>query len=389
MNGRESVNFASSNYLGLEQHPEVLYASKRAIDELGTETGCPREISSQQNIVDLEATLSQMLAAEATLIGTSAAQVNSDSLAALFGEPESILFLDRHAQDVVVRAAEAAGMKGAEIVRVDVGDLLALQKALLRHGGKRGALVVDSLYGIQGSMPDFKTIERLCPAAGIVLYVDDTHGIGVLGASGGGVAEACGLGYDNLLVVGSLQTAFGTYGGFISGKAPLVDFLRVMSPSYAAGGTLQPAAVEGALASVRIARSSEGRRLRQQLADSSQWVRDELESLGFSVVPGYSPVISVKIGKDMKTLMAARKLFDLGVFVPAYVFPSVDRGRGVLRISLTALHTKGDLAKLVEAFRALRAYLLKYENPMRQAAHLAYELCRSRWQGQRYAGIDR
>ncbi|MGZ3738811.1 MAG: aminotransferase class I/II-fold pyridoxal phosphate-dependent enzyme [Bdellovibrionota bacterium] len=388
VNGKNVLQFASSNYLGLEQHPEVLYAAKRAIDELGTETGCSRLTSSHGNLLELEAGISELLGTDSALVGHTTAQLHFETIPALFGEPGSVLYLDKHSSREMYHACAAATAKGARIVRVDVSDPPALARIVKRERAKRGALLVDGVYSVHGHSPDLELLDELCREAEIVLYVDDTHGVGVLGANGGGSVEASGLGLGNLVLVGSLQKAFGAYGAFVTGSAPLVELLRLASLDYCPAGTsLQPSAVEGALAAVRISRSSEGRRLRAQLAETSRKVRARLQSKGFVVPPGDSPIIPVSIGRDLKTLMAGRKLFDLGVLVSSVSFPEVPHGRGVLRISLTTLHSPEDLEALYEAFRELRHYLPKYENPLRQAAHVAFEAGKAKWYGSAYAGL--
>lgn len=389
VNGRTNVHFGSDNYLGLEQHPEVLYAAKRALDEFGADSGTSRLVSTQSNVLELEGALAQLLRAEATMVGTGTYQLHGETVKALFGDEDSTLFLDRGAHADMRAACDAARACGARVVHVDVSNPPALRRILAKERPRpaRGALLVDGVYGTHGHTPDLALLADLCREHGIVLYLDDSHGAGVLGAGGGGAAEACGLDFGNLIVVGSLQKAIGAYGAFLAGRRDLVDLLRLTSASVAASTQLQPAAVEGALAAVRIARSPEGYRLRAQLADRSRRLRAQLQALGFIVPPGESPILPVTIGRDLKTLMAARKLHDLGVFVPAVLHPELPRGRGILRVSLSTLHTEDDLHALVTAFRDLRHYLPKHENPLRQAAHLAFEIGRAKWQGAAYAGL--
>ena len=386
INGRHVINFGSSNYLGFEQHPEVLYAAKRAIDELGTQTGCARNFSSHQNMLELENTLSQILGAEATLIGNNVSQIHAGVLPALLGDENSVLFIDKFADPSLQQAALIAAGKGVRVVPIDINDHSSLAKIIKREKPRSGVLIVDT-NSTHAPLLELKKLSELCEKSSLVLYLDDSHGVGVFGEHGGGMAEACGLNFDNLVVVGSLEHAFGSYGGFVSAKAPLIDFLRVTSKTYISSGTLQPSAVEGALASARIARSEEGRLLRKRLAETSIRIRATLKELGFVVQPGDSPVLSVLMGRDLKTLMAGRKLFDHGIFLHSVLYPIVPRARGVLRISLTTLHTKEELERLVSAFGDLREYLLKHENPLRQAAHMALELGKARWLGTRYAGL--
>lgn len=389
ISGKPLLNFGCSSYLSLEQHPEVLYAAKRAIDELGTQSGSARDFTSHQNLIELEATLARIAGSEATLVSHNVAQIHAAALPALFGDNDCTLFLDEYAQPHVKQAAELAQAKGARLATVNVTDLPSLRK-VLEHRRKKfrgGALVVDAIYGMRESTPEFAQLSELCAEFGLVLYIDDSHGIGVLGKRGGGAVEVCGLDYKNLIVAGSLEHAFGSYGGFLAAKAPVVDFLRVMSKSYIATSTLQPAAVEGALAAARIASSEEGRRLRQRLQETSTRVRVKLKELGFRVPTGSSPVLPIYMGREWKTLMASRKLFDHGIFVNTLLAPAVPHGNASLLVSLTTLHNDHEIERLLFAFAELREYLLKHENPLRQVAHMAFELGKAKWLGSHYAGL--
>ncbi len=377
--GQPLLNFASANYLGLDQHPEVLYAAKRAIDELGNQGGCQREVSSPRNLLELEANLARLLSAEAAVVGQSTAQIHAGALAALFGDEDSALFIESHAQPALREAALLAQAKGARLVNFDAQDIPGLRKILAREKFRRGALIVDGIFDLEGPSPDLRALGEAAAQNGLVLYVDDSHGVGVLGKKGGGAKEIYGLSFDNLLVVSSLEHALGSFGGFLAAKAPVIDFLRVMSSSFS--GNLQPASVEGALAAVRIASSEEGHRLRAQLAVNSARMRRQLQGLGFKVPHGVSPVLPICMGRELKTLMAARKLFDLGVLGESVLPPLVPRKRAMIRISLTTLHGEDELERLALAFTDLREFLLKHENPLRQVAHLAFALGKSKWLG--------
>jgi 8-amino-7-oxononanoate synthase len=184
-----------------------------------------------------------------------------------------------------------------------------------------------------------------------------------------------------------LQKAVGCYGGFISGTAQVIDYLRLTSKAYIFSGTLQPSAVEGALTSVRLIKSAEGKALRADLKRKSLWLRTRLSELGYRVHEGDSPIVSVIIGKDIATLMAGRKVFDLGIYLNSVLYPAVPRDEGVLRISVNTPHTDQDLERLVAAFSHLKVYLQKFELPVQSAAHVFSQVIKSKWQGARYAGL--
>lgn len=375
VDGQPVVHFASENFLGLEQHREVLYAARRALDELGSETGCSRYVSTHANVLDLEQSLAELLGAPATLVAQTTSQLHSTAITALFGFEGAALFLDKHAHPEMRHAALAATARGARVVGVDVSDPPALRRILGREEARGGAILVSGVYPAQGHTPDLAGLDDLCRELGLVLYVDDSGGVGILG-NGGGSAAAAELSFSNLVLVASLQKALGSFGAVLAGTAPLVEALRSLSYSH---GTLPPSSVEGALAAVRIARSPEGRELREKLSQISRRVRLMLGELGFLVPPGESPVIPVPVGRDIKTMMAARKLLEEGVLVGISLFPEAPRGHGSLRVCVTTLHSEDDLQALERAFRELRHFLPRYENPLRQAAHVAAITARTKW----------
>jgi 7-keto-8-aminopelargonate synthetase-like enzyme len=204
----------------------------------------------------------------------------------------------------------------------------------------------------------------ICDETETILYIDDAHGIGILGNNGGGVAEHFKLDLDRVIVTGTLQKGLGAFGGFIAGQKTLIDFLRVTARSYIFSGTLQPQAVEGALAAIEISRADEGRALRSRLTHLSSLVRNELTELGFQVNPGTSPIVSVLIGPELKTLLAGRKLFDEGLYINSVVYPATPKNEGLLRISINANHTDDEIKALLSGFSRLREYLHEYRDPL-------------------------
>jgi 7-keto-8-aminopelargonate synthetase-like enzyme len=156
----------------------------------------------------------------------------------------------------------------------------------------------------------------------------------------------------------------GCFGGFIAGQKTLIDLLRVTARSYIFSGTLQPQAVSAALTAIEISRSAEGKALRERLVHLSLKIRNELSVMGFQVNPGTSPIVSVLIGPELKTLLAGRKLFDAGIYVNSVVYPATPKGEGLLRISVNANHTDENIGALLHGFSELRAYLQEYRDPL-------------------------
>lgn len=369
IDNRPVVNFGSANYLGLEQHPEVLEAARKALTLWGNHSGCSRIFSSHDNINELEASLAALVGAESTLVYPNTSSAHIGTIPTLFSRPKTILFLDRYAHMSMHHAAWIAVAKGARIVRIDIRDIAETERRIRAEEGALKAVLVDGVYSMQGTIPDLEALQAVCNRCDTILYIDDAHGIAIMGETGGGVAERFQLSFDNMVLVGGLQKGLGAYGGFVAGSKALTDILRVSSRTFLFSGTLQPQAVEGSIAAVRVCRSDEGRKLRARLEAISIRVRDGLRKLGFEVESSTSPIVSVLIGSELRTLLAGRKLFDEGVYVNSVLFPATPKGEGLLRISLNAIHTDEEIDLILDAFAELKTYLVRFRDPRQQLGY--------------------
>jgi len=367
--GRSTINFGSANYLGLEQHPEVLSAAREALSLWGNHSGCSRIFSSHENLIELEMSLAALVGSENAIVYANTSSAHVGTIPALFSRPKTVLFLDRYAHMSMHHAAWIAVAKGARIVRVDIRDLGETARRIQAEPGSLKVVLVDGVYSMQGTVPELNSLQAVCDRCDAILYIDDAHGIAVLGESGGGVAEHFRLSFENMILVGGLQKGLGAYGGFVAGSKCLIDILRVSSRTYVFSGTMQPQAVEGSLASIRVCRSDEGRRLRARLEAISSHVRRGLGEIGFAVESGTSPIVSVLIGSELRTLLAGRKLFDAGAYVNSVLFPATPKGEGLLRISLSAIHTDEEIALLLKAFAELKVYLDHFTDPRQQLGY--------------------
>ena len=364
IDGQDVVNFGSANYLGLEMHPKVLEAARQALTEWGNHSGCSRIFSSHENIVRLEERLASLVGAEASLICANTSATHQGVVPSLFGQKGVTIFIDRYAHTSMHQAAMIAVAKGAQTGRVDVRYLNELEAKLEACDSKIKVVMIDGVYSMQGTMPDIPRIQEICDAHGAILYIDDAHGIAIYGERGGGVAEHFDLSYDNMILVAGLQKGLGAYGGFVAARKSVIDFLRCTSRAYIFSGTLQPQAVEGSLAAIEVCESDEGRALRARLKEISMRVRERLQAMGYVVRDGDSPIVSVLIGPELKTLLAGRRLFDVGVYVNSVLYPATPKNEGLLRISLNAVHSDAEIETLLTAFGDLKEYLAQYRRPL-------------------------
>lgn len=386
LNRRQVINFGSANYLGFDMHPEVIDAAIAGVRKWGTHSGCSRIFSTHENLLTLERRISDLVGAEDSMVGVNVATIHAGVIPALFHDRGTILFVDRFAHTTIYQACLIAQSKGAQIRSTEVSDLFALRDQLARSRASTKVLLIDGIYSMHGHTPDLLRIQQICNETGTILYIDDAHGIGIFGRNGGGVAEEFSLDYENLILVGSLQKGLACFGAFVAAKRPLIELLKTMATSYIFSGTLQPTAVESSIRAIELCRSEEGAQLRERLKQMSREFRAALLVLGFDVPNGESPIVPVFIGAEVNTLMAGRKMYDLGYYLNSVLFPAVPKGEGILRVSLTTAHTQEDVDGLILAFAELKRYLHREEG-MWGRLHQFREISKSLIQGDNYSGL--
>lgn len=368
--GRPLVNFGSDSFLGLDQDGRVQDAIRRGLSRWGTHNGASRAFASVRANVEAENRLAEWLGVESVLILPSVMLANLGAIPGLVGRQDAIA-MDEQAHTSMQEAAKIARANGAKVATFAHGDPAALERTLNAMRPYRSALVcIDGVYSMSGRIPPMAELDAVARAADAVLYVDDAHGTGVLGAQGRGtVLDALGS-YDNAFVVGSLSKAFSCAGGFIGGPRAFHRLLKIRCAPYVFGGPVVPPYLEAIGTVIDILRSEEYPRLRARLDAAIRRVIAGLGDLGLVVMGSATPIVSVLVGDEGDTLNAGKFLFDRGYYVQSVLFPAVPYHAGVLRIQCNANHTKGEIEGLLEAFAALtRAMKLPRSSPTGRPRH--------------------
>jgi glycine C-acetyltransferase len=352
--GRRVINFGSDSFLGLDRDPRVQHAIRRGLERWGTHNGSSRAFASVRANIEAEQKLAEWLGVEAVLIHPSVMLANLGAIPGLVGRQGAIA-LDEQAHSSMQEAAKIARSNGTKVAVFAHNDAAALKETLEGLGPYRGALVcIDGVYSMSGKIPPMAELNEVARACGAVLYVDDAHGTGVLGAQGRGtVLEALGS-YDNTFVVGSLSKAFSCAGGFIGCPRPFHRLLKIRSSPYVFGGPVVPSYLEAIGTVIDILRSGEYETLRARLDACIGRLARGLSDLGLTVMGGATPIVSVLIGDEADTLSAGKFLFDRGYYVQSVLFPAVPYHGGVLRVQCNANHDDASIDGLIEAFAALR-----------------------------------
>ncbi len=350
VDGRELLNFCSNDYLGLSQHPQVVAALRDGCVE-GVGSTASALVCGHFAVHDaLEREMADWLQAPAALLFGSGFTANLAALQALLHGGDTCV------QDRLNPASliDAAKLSGATLRRYPHGDAEGAARQLATHEGDGLALIAtDGVFSMDGDVAPLRELATLARTHDALLYVDDAHGIGVLGPDGrGSVADAGLATRDVPLQLATLGKALGTYGAIVAGDADLVGHLAETARGHVYSTALPPALAAAALAAVRVARASDDRRavLRSLVAR----FREAALDAGLDLLPSGTPIQAVMAYDDRIALRMARVLEDAGVWVSAIRPPTVPEGRARLRVTLTALHRASDVDMLVDALARAR-----------------------------------
>jgi len=339
VDGRKLVMLGSNNYLGLTNHPKVKEAAVAAISRFGTGCAGSRLLNGTLDVhVELEERLAAFMGCEETLTFATGFQVNLGVLSCLLGRHD-VAFLDSLDHASIIDGARLGFGKTLKFRHNDVADL---EGKLARTAENKGKLIViDGVFSMEGDICDLPGLVSAKKAHDARLMVDDAHGIGVLGENGRGTAEHFGLEHEVDMVMGTFSKSLAAVGGFIATTSVVIDFIRHHARSEIFSAAPPPASVASALAALEIIEREPERR--KQLWENTNYMKRELEALGFDTLSSNSPIIPLAIGDDFTTYTMAMKLMEEGVFANPVVAPAVPVGEAMIRTSYMATHTREHL----------------------------------------------
>ena len=344
---RRLVDFASNDYLGLAAEPRVAEAAAEFLSKEGTGAGAARLISGHHSAhAELEAALARYAGTEAALLFPNGYMANLGAIPALVGTGDAIFSDERNHASLI----DGCRLSRAEVHTVPHADLASLDRILSETAGRfrRRLIVVEGIYSMDGDLYPLSALPSLARRHGAWTYVDDAHGLGVLGPNGGGAVELAGVAGDVDAWVGTLGKAFGAAGAFVLGTRTLVDFLcnRARTFVYTTGSP--PAIAAAALRAIEIARAEPERR--ERLRANARQIREGLSGLGWRPEgPGDGHIIPVVLGSSEATMAAGARLRAAGFLVGAVRPPTVPRGTARLRITVSAAHEEAQIDGLLAA----------------------------------------
>ena len=348
INGRQVVNFSSYDYLGLNGHPEVIAAAKAAIDHYGTSVSASRLTAGERQVHrDLEAALARVHDAEAAISFVSGHATNVSVIGGLLG-PEDLIVTDVAIHNSVT---EGAKLSGAKRILCPHGDLEAIERALRlnRSRYRRTLIVVEGLYGMDGDVPELAQLIKLKRRYSAWLMVDEAHSLGVLGATGRGIAEEQDIDPSDVDIwMGTLSKTLVSAGGYIAGSRPLIELLKFTSPSsvYSVGAPPSVAAAATAALGVMQRESWRLKKLRQNGRDFAALATARGLDIGLSIGASIIPII---VGSSPHAVILSQRLLERGYNLFPAIFPGVAENQARLRFFMTSRHSIEQIEGVIDA----------------------------------------
>ena len=353
--GRRAVlNMCANNYLGLSDHPEIVAAAKSGLDEWGFGLSSVRFICGTQTIhKQLEAKLSEFLGTEDTILYTSCFDANGGLFETVLGEEDAVISDSLNHASVI----DGIRLSKAQRFRYDNGDMADLEAKLQEASSARFRLIAtDGVFSMDGFIAKLPEICDLADKYKAMVMVDDSHAVGFMGEHGRGVQEHHHV-MDRIdVITGTLGKALGgASGGYTSGKKEIIDLLRQRSRPYLFSNSVAPPIVTAAIQAIEMLSAST--ELRDKLMNNTRYFREKLSSIGLTVVPGEHPIVPIMFGDAVLATKMAEAMLKRGVYVIAFSFPVVPKGKARIRTQVSAAHSREDLDLAVAMFAEAKAEL--------------------------------
>ena len=346
--GKDVINLASNNYLGLTTHPKLREAALEAVRKFGVGSGAVRTISGTMSLhMQLEERIAAFKNVEACVVFQSGFAANAGTVSAILGPEDHIISDELNHASII----DGCRLSRAKIHVFAHKDVAAAEKILedLKGASGRKLLISDGVFSMDGDIGPLPGLVEAAEKHGAIMMVDDAHSSGVLGRNGRGTIDHFGLHGRVHVQVGTLSKAIGVLGGYVCGSRDLIDFLYHRARPFLFSTSHPPAVAAACLAAFDVL-EQEPERI-QALWDNTKYLKAGLKSAGFNTGMSETPITPVIVGEAKTAHDLSRALFDEGVLATGIGFPTVPKGKARVRTIVAATHTKVELDRALEAFR--------------------------------------
>ena len=349
--GKDVINMCANNYLGLANNPDVIKAAKESYDNYGYGLSSVRFICGTQKLhKDLEKKVSEFLGTDDTILYSSCFDANGGLFETLLGEADAVI------SDELNHASIIDGIRlcKAKRFRYKNNNMEDLRAKLEEAKDCRIKLIAtDGVFSMDGIVADLKSICDLADEYGALVMVDDSHSAGFMGATGRGTAEHCGVMGRVDITTGTFGKALGgASGGFTSGRKEIIDLLRQRSRPYLFSNTLAPAVAAGSIKVLELIENNYS--YREKLFANTKLFAEKIKEIGLDVMDGGTPIIPVMLYDEHKAVEMAKRMMEKGVYVVAFSYPVVPKGKARIRTQLSAALSEEDILYIVDCFRQVK-----------------------------------
>jgi 8-amino-7-oxononanoate synthase len=347
IDGRQVVSFASFDYLGMASDPRVMQAAKDAIDQFGTSASASRLVGGDNTLLrELDEELARFLGTEQALVLPSGYGTNASLLGHLFG-PDDLILYDELAHNSMVQGTLLSGAQRRAFPHNDWEFLDGLLRDL-REKHRRVVVAIEGLYSMDGDYPDLPQFVEVKKRHKALLYVDEAHSVGVLGAGGRGICEHFGVDpNEGDIWMGTISKALGSGGGFVAGRSGLIEYLKYTTPALVFATAPSPANTASALTALRVLQDEPHRVA--QLRDRSRLFLELAQDAGLNTgTSNEMPIIPIILGDSLRCIEVSAALLRRGVNARPILYPAVSENAARIRFFINADHTEEQIRQTVK-----------------------------------------
>lgn len=348
-NKEQVINFCANNYLGLADDVDLIEAAKASLDQYGYGMASVRFICGTQTIhKDLEQQLAAFLGFEDTILYGSCFDANGGLFETLLG-PEDAIISDELNHASIIDGIRLCKAKRFRYKNNDMHDLETKLQEADKEGARFKMIATDGVFSMDGIIANLKAICDLADKYNAIVMVDDSHATGFIGKHGRGTPEFCGVEGRIDIMTGTLGKALGgASGGYTVAKKDVIDLLRNRSRPYLFSNALMPTIAATTLTVLEKVKAAD--HLRAQLQRNQQRFRQGMQQAGFDLIPGEHPIIPVMLYDEKIAVQMAEELLKHGIYVIAFSFPVVPKGKARIRTQMSAKHTDAEIDQAIKAF---------------------------------------
>lgn len=349
INGEQVLMFGSNSYLGLTTHPALKEASKSAIDKYGSGCAGSRFLNGTLDLhIELEEKLAKFVGKESTLVFSTGFQVNLGVISSIPGRHDYIIMDDLDHACII----DGARLSFAKTLKYRHNDMASLEKVLQKCKEDSIKLIaVDGVFSMEGDLANLPEIVKLAKKYKANIFVDDAHGIGVMGKLGAGTADHFGLTNDVDMIMGTFSKSLASIGGFVAADNDTINYLKHNARSLIFSASIAPANAASVIAAIDLIQQ-EPERI-EKLWINTYYAMDRLNAAGFDIGHTVTPIIPIYIRDNAKTFMLTKMLLEQGIFVNPIVTPAVSNESSLIRYSLMATHSIDQIDESIDKITAI------------------------------------